>query len=435
MHGTVCVVGLGHVGLPLAVKIAASGRKVIGVDQDENALRSIQDGTPSFYETGLDEMLSQYEVRSNLSVSHDYAEVRNCDVIIVAVGTPVSDIGEPVFSHLDNCTKSLAGFLQKGHLLIYRSTIPPGTLRKRISPELERISGLTAGRDFFLSYCPERLVEGAALRELKEIPHLVGGINDESANLAVNFFSSLGSTCFKVSKPEVAEMAKIMDNVYRDVNIALANEFSLACQNFKVDVLESISAANSSPRTKILIPGCGVGGSCLNKDPYMLLWSLGSNYPFGHVIRSARKINESMPTEFGEVVSNAINDGVDCIVSILGIGFKSGTDDVRGSVTPLIVKFLRSKGYRIKAYDPHVHPSISSKLLGEAMICQSLDEAVKDSSALVICSDHQEFRDLDLRKIRSLTKNDCVIADGRQIVNPNLASEMGFRYVAIGRTG
>jgi nucleotide sugar dehydrogenase len=434
MQGSVCIIGLGHVGLPLAVKIAHSGQRVLGVDLNHDVVSSLQRKKAPFYEAGLDEMLESREVSSHLTFSRDFAEVANYNVIIVTVGTPVAPSGEPILSHLDNCTKSIASSLRRNQLIIYRSTVPPGTLRNRIRPLLEEKSGLKVGRDFYLSYCPERLVEGVALRELTEIPHLVGGLDEESTKLTTEFFSKIGGICLTVSEPEVAEMAKIMDNIYRDVNIALANEFSLVCRALGIDVIESIKAANSSPRTKILIPGCGVGGSCLNKDPYMLLWSIGKNFEFGNVIRSARKVNESMPAEFVEMISDAMGqgDGASRIVSILGISFKSGTDDVRGSVSPPIAKLLHDKGYLIRAYDPHVSTSVSSQLLAVATISQSLEGCVKDSSALVICSDHNEFRNLDLRKMKSLTKSNSLIADGRNIIKPKLASEAGFKYIAIG---
>ena len=214
-------------------------------------------------------------------------------------------------------------------------------------PRLEEASGLLAGKEFLLAYCPERLVEGAALEEIVGIPHIIAGIDDRSSKSATDFFESIGCLCVTVSKPEVAEIAKIMDNVYRDTNIALANEFSLVCAELGIDVIESIRAANTSPRTKILIPGCGVGGSCLNKDPYLLL-SLVKDSAILPVVRSSRVTNESMPQIFANFISNHLDPKHNQIVSILGVSFKGGTDDVRCTVTTTIADLLGSNWFSVE---------------------------------------------------------------------------------------
>ncbi len=262
--------------------------------------------------------------------------------------------------------------------------MPPGTLRKKIKPLLEESSGLRAGRDFLLAYCPERLVEGVALEELTSIPHIVSGIDESSKNSALLFFEELGSTCVTVSQPEVAEMAKIMDNVYRDANIALANEFSIVCGDLGIDVMESIRAANTSPRTKILTPGCGVGGSCLNKDPYLLL-SLAKNDTNLRVVRASRQTNESMPELFAKYVLAQLSSS-NQVVTLLGIAFKSGTDDVRSTVTVPIANALRGKDIALRAFDPVVSREVASSLLPGVQIMDSFEEAIKESSLLIVCS-------------------------------------------------
>jgi dTDP-alpha-D-glucose dehydrogenase len=428
----ICVIGLGHVGLPLAIKIAAQGRPVLGVDVDETVLASLRNGRSPFFEEGLTEMLHSPQVKFNFELSGFDSKISKCKTVIVTVGTPVKSNGEPILSHLEDCTKSLGKLLKKNQLLIYRSTIPPGTLRNRVKPILEEKSGLKAGIDFYLAYCPERLVEGVALREIVDITHVISGINEKSTDLAYDFFLMLGSKCVRVSKPEVAEMAKIIDNVYRDVNIGLANELSLACQELGVDVMESIQAANTSPRTKVLIPGGGVGGSCLNKDPHMLLWQVGKPAQSSSVIKSARRVNESMPGRFSEAISEKLGGANGRSVAVLGVAFKSGTDDVRNTITPSIVSHLVEKGFRVKVYDPVVPTSISRKLV-EGEVVEDLSSALKNASAVVICSDHAEFRNLDLANVKKLVSAQCLLADGRNLFEPSKVRHAGLDYVAIGR--
>jgi UDP-N-acetyl-D-mannosaminuronic acid dehydrogenase len=232
MNKPTSIIGLGHVGLPLAAKI---DREVFGFDTDSSVISSLRNRIPPFFETGLSELLNSPSVRINFHLIDSWLDVSKSDVIVITVGTPISVKGEPLLKSLDDCTDSLGKVLKSGQLVIYRSTIPPGTLRGRIMPVLERASGLSAGKDFQLAYSPERLVEGVALREIIDVPHIIGGLDDDSSKSAADFFESLGSKCIIVSRPEVAEMAKLMDNVYRDTNIALANEFSLACEKLGID--------------------------------------------------------------------------------------------------------------------------------------------------------------------------------------------------------
>jgi len=415
------------------VKIAEEGRSVLGVDIDQSVLRPLQDGVPAFYEEGLAELLRSKEVKSNLEFSMFGAKITECNTIIVTVGTPVKQSGEPILSNLEDCARSIGNLMRRGQLVIFRSTIPPGTMRNKLKPILEKESGLEAGHDFYLAYCPERLVEGNALREIAEITHIVSGIDEKSADLAFDFFIGLGSKCRKVSSFEIAEMAKIIDNVYRDVNIGLANELSLACQELGIDVMESIQAANTSPRTKMLIPGCGVGGSCLNKDPYMLLWHLGKSANSSGVIRSARAVNESMPGRFADLIAESVGPTDGKIVAIFGVAFKSGTSDVRNSIAPQIGRSLMKKGFNVRTYDPLVPITTSSKLMEGSEVTQDVDTAVKGVSAVIICSDHPEFKNLDLVKIKRLGAPGCLVADGRNIINPKEVRNAGLGYVAIGR--
>jgi len=428
-----CVLGLGHVGLPLAAVIASMDRKVLGMDSDPKVLSCLRKGEVPFYEVGLNELLQTPAVKANLKLTETWQEVKKSDTIIVTVGTPVTSAGQPVLNYIEDCTRSLGEVLRSSQLVIYRSTVPPGTLRNEIRPILEKTSGLTAGKDFYLAYCPERLVEGAALREIKTVPHIVGGVNDDSSDRAIQFFEELGSECIRVSKPEIAEMAKIMDNVYRDANIALANEFSLVCDEIGIDVMESIKAANTSPRTRILIPGCGVGGSCLNKDPYILIHSGGQNHDLS-VVKGGRTTNESMPRIFAEFVANRLGHVQNRTLCLLGISFKGGTDDVRGTVTTSIAAILYEKGFRLKVFDPVVSSDVIRSLIPEAEVQISLREAFEDSAALVICSDHEEFKKMDYALIREVSGEGCLIVDGRNILDPVSVTNAGLIYLGFGRS-
>jgi nucleotide sugar dehydrogenase len=429
----ISIIGLGHVGLPLAAKIASLGLTVLGYDSNPGVISLIREGKTPFFESGLSELLGSETVRSNLKLVESFEGLSDSGIIIVTVGTPVNSKGEPVLSSIDECTDSVGKILRSHQLVIYRSTIPPGTLRRRIKPRLERASGLSSTADFSLAYCPERLVEGAALSEIVNVPHIVGGIDQRSSQSAAEFFESIGCECLVVSHPEVAEMAKIIDNVYRDTNIALANEFSLYCEEFGIDVIESIKAANSSPRTKMLIPGCGVGGSCLNKDPYIPISMMSQKNDLS-VIASGRKTNESMPIKFAEFLASKLQaTSSEITIALLGIAFKAGTDDTRETVTIPIARKLLEKGFKLRAFDPRVSMETSRSLLPEVDIVKSVKDAVRDSSAIVLCSDHEEFRNLDLDEIRQVAKHGCILIDGRNILEKERVVRSGLRFAGLGR--
>ncbi len=197
-----CILGLGHVGLPLAAVIASMDPKVLGMDSDPKVLSCLEKGEVPFYEAGLAELLLTPVVKANLRLTEAWQEVEKSDTIIVTVGTPVTSGGQPMLKYIEDCTRSLGRGTKVASTSDYCMTIPPGTLRRKILPILEKTSGLTAGKDFYLADCPERLVEGVALREIKTIPHIVGGIDEGSSNRAIQFFEELGSECIRVSKPE-----------------------------------------------------------------------------------------------------------------------------------------------------------------------------------------------------------------------------------------
>ncbi|MFC1612669.1 nucleotide sugar dehydrogenase, partial [Patescibacteria group bacterium] len=265
----ICVIGMGYVGLTLALTFSDLGFKVIGVEKREKVINSLTQGRAHFFEAGLNQILKRELGKSFKFLTN--LEESLSDIYIVAVGTPADFGRKPDFSGLKEVSQQIGKVLKKDDLIILRSTVSPGTTRSFVIPLLEQESGLRAGTDFYVSFAPERTIEGDALNELKTLPQVIGGINSKSALYTADFFNKITLQTILVNSLEAAEMVKLANNLCRDVNFGFANELALICDKFNLDANEVIEAANSGyPRNKIASPSPGVGGYCLTKDPYIL---------------------------------------------------------------------------------------------------------------------------------------------------------------------
>ena len=266
----IVVVGLGFVGLTLAVSLADVGYRVVGVDVSKKVVESLNKGLPHIHEVGLDSLLS-FHIGKNLIVKNGIEQPEG-DVYVLCIQTPVDERKRPMLRHLEEATKAVGKVLKRDDLVIVRSTVPVGTARNAMLPILERESKLVAGRDFSLVSAPERTVAGRALKELRELPQIIGGIDNTSRELAANIFRKLTTTIVSVESPEAAELIKLIDNTYRDVTFAYANEVALICDGFGLDANRIVRAANEGyVRNRIPVPSPGVGGVCLKKDPYIFM--------------------------------------------------------------------------------------------------------------------------------------------------------------------
>lgn len=432
----VVVIGLGYVGLPLALFLASKGAFVIGVDRQEKVTEGLLRGSLPIYEPGLDDLLRLLGSK-NLHLSRLAEAIVSGDIIVVSVGTPTAPTGKPILNDLKKVTESMGRALEPGKAVIIRSTVPPGTTEHIIRPNLEKPRRLRSGNDFALAYCPERLVEGRALAELENVPHIVGAADELGFQVAEGFFNFVGGDVIRARTIATAEMAKLLDNVYRDVNIALANELALICETADVDVLDVIRVANSGPRTRILMPGCGVGGSCLTKDPLMLSYLARTKGLRPSLIAAARSRNRHMPIHMIDLVKSAFGEMHKRIAGskfvVMGLAFKGETDDIRQSTAIPIVRGLSRMNAHLVAYDPYVSEENAIEAFGKLAVIRDPFEAAKDSDCIIITSDHKQLREIQPNELIKVVKRPSALIDGRNVFDKAEVVKAGFIFRGVGR--
>ncbi|MBB5870040.1 UDP-N-acetyl-D-mannosaminuronic acid dehydrogenase [Allocatelliglobosispora scoriae] len=438
---TVAVIGLGYVGSCIAATLADRGLDVVGVDADSRLIDELNNGYCRFREAELSETILPVIASGKLRVTTDYAAISAADVVLIAVGTPVNDDGSLADRQLRGASESLARYIRAGQLIVLKSTVPPGTT-KGLVRELLEASGLTAGTDFHLAFTPERLAEGTALAELRTFPIVVGGLTPECTAIAAEFWKqALNVRVIPQDSSEAAEIIKLADNWWIDLNIALANELAKFCALFDVDVLDVISAANSIPKGKgnvnILTPSVGVGGSCLTKDPWMVWQSAGRKGLEIHTTRVGREVNAGMPDYTAQLIldqlAEAGKDPATATVAVLGLAFKNNTGDLRATPTLGVIAALVKAGVTVRAHDPLVDPDQAKALLG-ILPAATLDEAVKGADCLAILAHHREFEAIDFAALP--VADSCSILDGRAYYSKEKISMLrglGYNYRGIGR--
>ncbi len=441
MNSTVAVIGLGYVGSCIAGTLADYGLDVVGVDVNTKLVDELAGGFCRFQEDELADLLSRSIKENRLRVTTDYGAVSTADVVLIAVGTPVRDDGSLADDQLRESCRELGKHIRPGQLVVLKSTVPPGTTRGFVLPLLEE-GGLTGGTDFKLAFTPERLAEGSALKELRTFPIAVGGLDAESAEAAARFWeTALRVEVLPQDTLEAAEIVKLADNWWIDLNIALANELAKFCALYDVDVLDVIAAANTIPKgtgnVNILLPSVGVGGSCLVKDPWMVWQSAKSH---GLEIRTAtagRRVNETMPVYTAQLILDELTrlgkDPAASTVAVLGLAFKNNTGDLRATPAQVAVAELVKAGTRVRVYDPLVDVEQAKEMLGFAL-SPTLHEAVEGADCVAVLALHNEFKELDFA---SLPVGDrCLVLDGRAYYSKEkIASlrRLGYTYRGIGR--
>ena len=374
MHKTIVVIGTGYVGLPAALMWAKAGQKVIGVDINENVVRAINERTMLLNEQELHDLLNDPTVQPNL-----VARTKPCggDVFVIAVPTPVDPLKKVCeMGPVQSAVESICPHLKKGNLVIIESTIPPTTCRKVVKPLIEKLTGLRVPEEILLAHCPERILPGDIFREIVENDRLIGGMNEESTNAAAQVYAMFVKGALHRTDDVTAELSKLMENTYRDVNVALANEFAQICELLGVDGRKVIGYANKHPRVKIMNPGIGVGGHCIPVDP----WFLKEVAPYNsRLISTARLINDEMPRRIAEKIRHAVAGVAEPRIVALGATYKKNCEDMRESPAVEIVHLLKEDGYKVAHYDPLV----------PTMRFSSLSKVVKgaDLVAVLVCHD------------------------------------------------
>jgi UDP-N-acetyl-D-mannosaminuronic acid dehydrogenase len=425
------VIGLGYVGLPLASLFAQKGYTVLGADIKPEVVEKINNGESPINEPGLEEILKDAVTKERLQATTDGGKViRQADIIFLVVQTPIGDDKNPDLSKFKAAWETISENISKGKLLISESTVPPGKMKEIIVPILER-SGLKAGQDFLLAYSPERAIPTRTLQEMQENGRVVGGLTDESADLASMAYSQIISGEISEVDIETAEMVKVVENAYRDVNIAFANEIALLCEKRGIDVSRTIDLANKHPRVDILRPGPGVGGHCIPKDPYFLLHSAKESDVELKLISTARRINESMPSHVLKLIKKSLRDvnkdPNKAKVSILGIAYKGNTDDSRNSPAEPIVRGLMAERINVISHDPYVSQDFGGDF------SNNIEKVVTDSDCVVFVADHDFYKEMDIQKFKGSLNRPCVVVDSRRIFDAQTFEGEGIKYVGLGR--
>jgi dTDP-alpha-D-glucose dehydrogenase len=437
----VAIVGLGFVGSCMAAALADRGLDVVGIDVDPRLAAELESGHCRFHEDELAELLTSNIAAGRLRVTTDFSAAREADVVLISVGTPVRDDGSLAAEQLSAASAQLGRHVRDGQLIILKSTVPPGTTRSLVLPLLE-LGGRQGGTDFGLAFTPERLAEGTAMRELRAFPMVAGGLDGDSTRAAARFWrTALGVEVTELGSLESAEIVKLADNWWIDLNIALGNELAKFCSLFDVDVLDVIAAANSIPKgaghVNSLLPSVGVGGSCLTKDPYMVWQSARSRGLDIRTALAAREVNEGMPGYTARMIIDTLTalgkDPAGARIAVLGLAFKNNTSDLRATPVQGAVAALVKAGAEVRLFDPLVDAAQAAELFG-IKPAQTLLDAVTDADCVAVLALHREFEDIDFATLPVAAS--CVLADGRAYYPREKVAALtaqGYVYRGIGR--
>lgn len=355
----VAVIGLGYVGLPLAVEKAKAGYRTIGFDIQEKRVKMVNEGH-NYIGDVVDEELADLVKKGLLSATTDFSIVKDADFIAICVPTPLDDYQQPDISYVKQSAMDISKYLKRGSIVVLESTTYPGTTEELLLPILEKGSGLKCGKDFFLAYSPERVDPGNKIYKTKNTPKVVGGVDRDSTEIASAMYRSvLEGEVHEVSSPKVAEMEKILENTYRNVNIALANEMAIICEKMGINVWEVIEAAKTKPYGfQAFYPGPGIGGHCIPLDPYYLAWKTREYDYHTKLIETSGIINDSMPdyvVERSRKILNRFKKPMNgSRILVLGVAYKQDIDDIRQSPALKVIQGLEKEGCIVDYYDPYV---------------------------------------------------------------------------------
>lgn len=422
------VVGLGQVGLPTALSFCDVGFSVIGNDLNQLLLQKLSQRESPFEEHGIDNLLKSCIDSKKFTIETSFEKtINDSNIVIVCVPTPLGDGIKPDLSALENVCNSLSNLELNEKLIIIESSIPPGTMNNIVLPLLQKTN-----KECMTVFVPERLSPGQAFSEIRTTPRIIGYVDKIAGELAKLLYGKLVTSKIFLTPVKIAEISKLVENTYRDVNVALANEISFICEKYGIDFLELQKVCNSHPRVNLLDAGPGVGGPCLPKDPYLLLNPPNSDIISSQIIESARKTNDSMPDHVVEIAKSGleqVNKSLsDSKITVLGVSYKANVSDVRLSPAKGIISKLVESSKQVISYDPK-----SSESFG-AQKSNNLWDSISGSDVLIIVTNHDEFKNLDLNEINS-KMNTPIIVDTRRIFDSNEAEDIGIMYFAVGYGG
>jgi len=417
------IIGMGYVGLPLAAVAAKKGYEVYGIDTDKEKLKIIAQGKSPFKEDFLEKLL----LKVKINVSADPKILKKCDICIICVPTPVDEKYYPVLDSVISASKAVAQNLKKGALVILESTVNPGVCEDIVRP-IFVAAGHRPGRDVFIAHCPERVNPGDPKWNVGNIPRVVGAFEEAGLKLAKEFYESIvDAPIMAIDSIREAEAVKILENSFRDINIAFVNELAKSFGRLNIDIVNVIKGASTKPFSFMPHwPSCGVGGHCIPVDPYYLIEKAKSN-GFDHsFLRTARAINNSMPEYTAEMMQDLLNDVKKSVkgakIGILGLSYKANVGDLRESPSYKIIKLLEKIGAVIHTYDPFVLDKSTAK---------SLAEILKKSEAILLATNHREFKKVTAEKLKQ--NKILVVVDGKNFLDKEAIKKAGILYRGIGR--
>lgn len=416
MKKNICIVGLGYIGLPTATMFAKYGHNVYGVDVNNYLVKELSRGNIIIEEPNLPELVKDVVGNGNLKAGMIPKEA---DVFIISVPTPIKEDKTANMEYVISATESIVKYLKKGNIVVLESTSPVGTTEQIIKPIIEK-SGLKVGRELLLGYSPERVIPGNIINELKYNDRIIGGINKTSAEEISKVYKTIVDGNIYLTDCKTAEICKLMENTYRDVNIALSNELLLICEKLGINVWEAIEYSNKHPRVNLHMPGPGVGGHCLAVDPWFII---EKEPELSKIIKYSREINDFMPTYVYESVEKALEGKKDKIVTILGITYKANIDDIRESPIIKLIELFLQNNYTVKVFDPFA----KNFYLNE----NDIISACKCSDLLILGVNHDNFKHLPLDEIKKEMRGN-IIFDTRNYLNKEEVEKAGFSYKLFG---
>lgn len=409
----ICVLGLGYIGLPTACNLASIGYQVVGVDTSREKIKTLNQKKLPFEEPGLFPLFQKAFKNLKFSLVPEVA-----DVFIISVPTPINNNKKPDLKFVRQATKDINKVLKDGNLVIIESTVPPATAEKVVLPLLKRGH---KNYKIYLAHAPERAIPGRTIKEMTENDRIIGGIDKDSAERAKEIYSSFVKGKIYLTSVTTAEFVKLIENTYRDINIAFANELAKLCDDIGIDVWEAIKLANLHPRVNIHLPGPGVGGHCISVDPWFLI-KKGVNGT--QAIKLARKINDSMPEYVIRRVSEMIKNIKHPTVTILGVAYKANVDDWRETPALKIIKLAQSKTWHVKIHDPFVKDF-------PYKIEKDFVKATENSDCLILITDHDFYKNINPNKIQNMKNK--IIFDSRNLIDVNKWQNAGFKVKILGK--
>lgn len=445
----VVVIGMGYVGIPVATLFAnVEGFTVVGVQRRSKRsgwkIDWLNEGKNPIGgdEPGLSELIARVVKKGTFRVVEDISTCKDADAILIDVQTPVDENRLPNHESLEEVSTDAGKHMRRGALVVVESTVAPGTTDNVVKPLLEKSSGMKAEKDFFLAFCYERVMVGRLIRNIVDLPRVVGGINQESSERAMELYGHIVKAKLCPTNALTAEVAKVVENTYRDVNIAFANEVGLICESLGVDAYKVRELVNtlpndpanpaSNPIRNMHYPGAGVGGHCLPKDPWLLKYGLDKYGRFKFlpkVIVSSRELNDSMPKHVVDLVENALAEHGKKLkgakVAILGVAFIENSDDTRNTPSATLFAELKKRGAKPVLHDPVVRNF-------DLPFTNDLDKALTDADAVILSTKHKEYLKLDLSKLKKKLATPVLI-DGRNAFAEDAAIKAGLTYRGVGK--